>query len=138
VKLKRQEIKAFRERLAKAQGQVCSLCGLHMEHDDLTLDHDHASGRVRRVLHRACNAAEGKILSWCFRSKSNEPITLLSNLIQYWEDTYEHNPVHPAHLTKEEKLIKKYRKLLRSSKRARTKQKYLDLIREVQDGITRQ
>jgi len=137
MRLHRKEIKGHRTNLLGKQGGVCPLCTLPIELEDATLDHDHSTGKVRRVLHRACNSAEGKILSWCFRAKGNDPIILLTNLISYWEDDYTGSPIHPAHLTEEEKLLKKFRRLLRSSKRERTKQKYRDLIKEVQDG-TRQ
>ena len=135
MRLKRKEIKEYREQLLKQQGGICSLCEKPIEEGEDTLDHDHVTGRVRRVLHRSCNAAEGKILSWCKRSRCDVPTLMLNNLVKYWNDTYWDKPIHPAHLTDEEKLIKKYRRLLRRSKRERTKQKYRDLIKEVQSGI---
>ena len=134
MRLKRQEIKEYRAKLLRKQQGICPLCSLKIEQEDATLDHNHTTGKVRRVLHRSCNTAEGKILSWCFRTKSNDPELLLSNLILYWRESYDDQPYHPAHLTEDQKLIKKYRRLLRKSKRERTKQKYRDLIKEVQDG----
>lgn len=43
------------------QGNICPLCEEFIQKDDAVLDHDHASGLNRAVLHRHCNAALGKI-----------------------------------------------------------------------------
>jgi len=135
MKLTRKEVKAYRQGLSRKQKHMCALCGTHMLEKDRTLDHDHVSGHVRKVLHRSCNAAEGKILSWCKRTKSDNPVELLKSLLMYWMTDWSGSAVHPAHLTHEEQLIKKYRSLRRSSKRERTKQKYTDLIEQVIRGM---
>jgi len=50
--------------LQTVQGGLCPLCNKTI---DITIkgegvtDHDHDTGRIRGVLHRSCNAAEGKI-----------------------------------------------------------------------------
>ena len=135
MKLKRHEVKQYRETLLREQDYICPLCGTEIFEGEDTLDHDHRTGHVRRVLHRACNTAEGKILSWCSRSRAEIPTDLLCNILEYWGKDYSGNPVHPHHLTEQEKLIREYRRKLRASKRSRTKQKYKDLIAGVQAEI---
>ena len=60
MKLKRTEIKSYRELQLQEQGCLCALCGEQII-DDAVLDHDHKTGLIRRVLHRGCNALLGKI-----------------------------------------------------------------------------
>lgn len=134
MRLSRTQIKDYRAAQLKKQGGLCPLCGLPIELGEDTLDHNHTTGKIRAVLHRACNTAEGKILSWCFRSKSNNPSELLSNLVRYWSEDFSNTPIHPNHLTKEQHEIRRLRRLMKKSKRQRTKQKYADLIKEVQNG----
>jgi hypothetical protein len=132
VRLKRAEVKSLRLRLLAEQDYICPLCGEEIFEGEDTLDHDHKTGHVRRVLHRACNTAEGKVLSWCHRSNATFPEDFLFNLLQYWGEAYDHHPIHPNHLTDEQKQIRIYRKKLHKAKRERTKQKYRDLISELQ------
>lgn len=53
--------------ILRKQGGLCPICGEKIEvktqgrGSDYALDHCHATGEVRGVLHRACNSAEGKI-----------------------------------------------------------------------------
>ncbi|MCZ2109495.1 MAG: endonuclease VII domain-containing protein [Dehalococcoidia bacterium] len=42
----------------EALGDVCQICG---DDNDPVVDHDHASGRVRGILCRGCNAAIGRL-----------------------------------------------------------------------------
>lgn len=60
MKLKRTEIKSYRELQLQEQQNLCALCGDEII-DDAVLDHDHKTGLIRRVLHRGCNALLGKI-----------------------------------------------------------------------------
>ena len=131
-KIGRKEVKAYREKLAKEQGWVCPLCREKMTPESATLDHCHTHGNIRCVLCRACNAAEGKVLSWAKRSGAEDPAAFIENLLQYWDTDYSNNPVHPTHLTSEERLLKFYRRRLRQVKRSRTKQRYKDKISELQ------
>jgi len=131
MKLLRKEIQAYRNKLLAEQDFICPLCSNSIHPSDATLDHDHGTGHVRKVLHRSCNAAEGKILSWCRRTQSDNPLEFLCGLTDYWVQDYRGNPTHPAHLSDEQKLIKKYRKLRKRSVRMRTKQKYTDLITDL-------
>jgi len=99
VTLKNSEIKTYREAALAKQKSVCPLCGLYIEVYEAALDHCHVTGHVRQVLHRSCNAAEGKILHWAgVRSRGDDPKLFLKNLLKYWEGKYSHNPLHPKHL----------------------------------------
>ena len=135
MKLKRNEVKALRQKLLQEQAYICPLCGTEIFEGEDTLDHDHRTGHVRRVLHRSCNAAEGKVLSWCKRSGADFPEDFLFGILEYWGNDYSGNPIHPHHLSDDEKELRRLRKLRRSVKRERTKQKYTDLINEVQERI---
>ena len=75
----------------KAQGGLCPLCKKEI---DITkdregvIDHDHATGECRGVLHRSCNAAEGKIrhavVCWGTKTSDAEQVTrYLQNLAAY-------------------------------------------------------
>lgn len=50
--------------LQMVQGGVCPLCGTVIDttiKGEGVIDHDHDTGEIRGVLHRSCNAAEGRI-----------------------------------------------------------------------------
>jgi len=49
-------------------------------------------------------------------------------LVEYWGQDYSENPIHPKHLTDKDKLLRKYKRLLKRSKRESTKEKYRKLI----------
>lgn len=111
VKLARSQMTAWKRRhLKEVQGGICPLCGKPI---DLTIkgegviDHDHDTGRIRGVLHRSCNAAEGKVSNAAARwgAKSSE----YSAIIQYLEAiiTYLKSPptcwIYPMHKSVEER-----------------------------------
>ena len=92
------EIKDYRLAQLKRQRHKCPLCGERIEEAEATLDHCHVTGHVRKVLHRSCNAAEGKILHWAkVRSRGDDHILFLRNLIKYWKSDFSDTPVHPTH-----------------------------------------
>jgi hypothetical protein len=98
TKLKAKEIKEYRERLIKKQRGVCPLCKEELLPGDATLDHCHTTGNIRQALHRSCNSAEGRILMWAGRrSRGEDPIEFLKNLIVYWRKSYVANPIHHTH-----------------------------------------
>lgn len=98
MQLTTNKIKPYREKRLEEQGGICPLCGLEIEDGQATLDHCHDSGHVRQVLHRSCNGAEGRILSWAGqRSKGDNPVEFLHNLLDYWSQDYSSNPLHPSH-----------------------------------------
>lgn len=111
MRLKSSEIRDIRERMLSEQNGICPLCQTTIHPEEAALDHDHNTGRVRQVLHRACNQAEGRIKSWVNRSRhSGETLFFLKNLVAYLEQDYSENPEHPVHLTKRVKKFSAQRK----------------------------
>lgn len=133
MKLKQKDLKQYREKLAREQGDICALCGTKMEPHELTLDHCHETGHCRRVLHRSCNQSEGRILSWIKRSRAEDPLTFIENLVEYWVQDYSTSPVHPTHLTEQQKQIKKLKRKLKVLKTERGKQRVRDKIKQLQE-----
>lgn len=111
VKLARSQMHSWKVRhLQTVQGGLCALCGKPI---DLTIkgegviDHDHDTGLIRGVLHRSCNAAEGKaanaIGQWGAKStKYGDIIAFMENLLAYLkrEPT---QYIYPLHKTPDEK-----------------------------------
>jgi hypothetical protein len=99
--MKLKEIRTRRELLLGKQKGICPLCGTTILPSEATLDHCHTTGHTRRVLHRSCNSAEGRILSWAGkRSRGDDPAEFLRRLLRYWRTDYSGNPVHPRHNVK--------------------------------------
>lgn len=77
--------------LSTVQGGLCPLCQKHIDlkiKGEGVIDHDHDTGEVRGVLHRSCNAAEGKISNaaarWGAKSSAySDVIAYLSALVCY-------------------------------------------------------
>ena len=117
--------------LVEQEGK-CFLCGNKIESDPV-LDHCHDTGRIRGVLHRQCNHAEGRIKDWIKRTgKDNSPIDFLVNLAWYIHKDYSKNPLHPTHKTEQEKEILRLKRLRSKVKKPETKQKYTDRIKELE------
>ena len=133
MRLKVKEKAEYREELLKQQGGVCPLCGTEITKEEATLDHDHDTGKIRRVLHRSCNQVEGRILSWVRRSRSQDPVYFIKALVEYWENDYRTMPIHPSHRTDIEKKIASLRKRMKHLKRERTRQKYRDEINKLKE-----
>ncbi len=101
MRLKQTELKKQRTEMLSKQNSVCPLCNELILEEDAVLDHDHGTGKVRSVLHRSCNQAEGRIKSWINRSRFvGDHEVFLQNLIEYIQCDYSDNPEHPSHLTK--------------------------------------
>ena len=124
-RLKQKELADYRYELWCEQSHICPLCDKQIEKEDAVLDHSHTEGHVRRVLHRACNSSEGRVMKWAYSSKHHDPIAFLKNLIKYHEGDYTNMPLHPKHLTPNEKEIKKLTKLMRAKKKQETRDKYM-------------
>lgn len=77
--------------LKTVQNGLCPLCGKEIDitvKGEGVIDHDHDTGEIRGVLHRSCNAAEGKIANaagqWGAKSTSYADILrFLKQLIEY-------------------------------------------------------
>ena len=97
TKLKSREIKEYREHELKKQKGICPLCKTEITPEEATLDHSYDNGRVRAVLHRSCNGAEGQIKKWAGqRSKGTCELEFVTNLIKYWSKEWTTNPLHPT------------------------------------------
>jgi len=72
--------------------EFCPLCFRKMSTiitKNHTVDHDHDTGKIRKVLCRNCNSLEGKIHNICIRAgKYIDNVEFLHNVIQLWEDKH--------------------------------------------------
>ena len=103
-RIKANQVRGLREKLVKQQKHKCPLCGEELTLEDAVLDHCHSAGHVRMALHRSCNAAEGRILHWAgARSRGDDPVLFLRNLIKYWGKDFSGNPIHHTHGHKKRK-----------------------------------
>lgn len=134
MRLKQKELQAYRKKLLKEQQGICPLCGTEIHPGEDTLDHDHKTGHCRRVLHRSCNQVEGRVLSWIKRSRSQDAVLFVQNMLQYWEQDYSLNPIHPTHLSEKQKQIQKLKRKRMKVKTERAKQRYTDQIRKLQEN----
>jgi len=98
------QIRSHRLRLLREQHNMCGLCGEYIEESEAVLDHNHNNGRIRKVLHRGCNALLGKIENNMKRNRVDllRLELICSNLASYigtdWTDV-----VHPKHKEKKKK-----------------------------------
>lgn len=123
-RLKQKEIKDFRLDLLAEQSATCPLCDRKIEVEDAVLDHCHKTGHIRRVLHRACNSSEGRVMKWAYSSKAYDPLYFLNNLIKYHNLDFTNMPLHHKHMTPSEKEIKVLRKKQRAVKKQETRDRY--------------
>lgn len=90
-KMARTQQRIWMVKQLKEQGGVCPLCKKEIDVSkdrEGVIDHDHATGECRGVLHRSCNAAEGKIRHAvvCWGTKTSDPkqvTQFLHNLAAY-------------------------------------------------------
>lgn len=120
MRLKTSEVREYRLKTLEEQGYHCALCGEPLEAAEAVLDHDHKSGYVRGVLHRGCNALEGKIANSLAMNKiSAERLqSILNNYIFYTNQ--HHTVLHPTHRTPEEKRLRAKKRRSRATKRRTT------------------
>lgn len=119
VKLPRTAMRSHAARLCKEQGGVCPLCRKPIDlsiKGEGVIDHDHDTGRIRGLLHRSCNAAEGKISNaaarWGAKSSSYADIVpYLEALVSYLkkEPTQFIYPMHKTPDEKRDAVLKKRR-----------------------------
>lgn len=96
--------------LSTVQGNLCPLCNKHIDlklKGEGVIDHDHDTGEIRGVLHRSCNAAEGKISNaaarWGAKSSSYaDVIAYLERIVQYLRQPGA-GMIYPMHKTPDEK-----------------------------------
>lgn len=112
-KLARSQMRTWAARhLQEVQGGLCPLCGLPIDmkiKGEGVIDHDHDTGRIRGVLHRSCNAAEGKaanaIGQWGAKSTDYASIIAFAErMVAYWHT--EPTPfIYPMHKTEDERIL---------------------------------
>lgn len=114
--------------LQTVQHGLCPLCGKEIDTSikgEGVIDHDHDTGEIRGVLHRSCNAAEGKISNAAARwgAKSNS----YSAIIPYLERVVEYlkqpgtGMMYAMHKTPDEKKDERNRKAREARAAAKAK-----------------
>lgn len=95
------------EWLAK-QGGRCALSGYTITAREAVLDHDHATGKCRGVLHRGVNSLLGKVENNYRRMGVSlaQAQAALSNIVAYLTRDYSENPEYHTHRTADEKRLK--------------------------------
>jgi len=136
VKIKQSDVADIRASMLSEQSYRCALCGDGLDPANAALDHDHKSGRIRAVVHSDCNILLGKIENFIGRYGKRMDTEgrihgFLRGAAEYMGLDYSHNPLHYKHKTPEDKLLLKYRRLKRRSKKPETKKKYDTLIKEI-------
>lgn len=121
TKIKTTRVADVRAQLLEQQGYTCAICKLPCSEEQAVLDHDHKQGHIRAVLHRTCNAVEGKVVNAMRRFGVQDPYAFLRGLVLYHEHhaTNQTGLIHPAHFTAEEKVERRKAK----AKKARVKAK---------------
>lgn len=104
-RLKYSEVKEYRSQQLAEQDNRCALCGEYIQ-DDAVLDHDHATGEIRSVLHRGCNSLLGKIENNMTRNRVDlgRLSKFAENLISYLTADGT-DLLHPTYKTKEERKM---------------------------------
>lgn len=110
----RTSLKAMTVKWLAEQGGLCPLCGHPIDlriPKEGVVDHNHDTGEVRGVLHRSCNAAEGKAANaighWGSKSMAYpDIIAFAERLVAYWKSPGK-GMMYPTHKTPEEKKAKR-------------------------------
>lgn len=129
VKVPRTGMRSFMLRhLKTVQNGLCPLCTKPIDttiKGEGVLDHDHDTGQIRGVLHRSCNAAEGKISNAAARwgaksSKYEDIIPYLESLVSYLKEPATQF-IYPMHKTADEKKDDRNRKAREARAAAKAK-----------------
>lgn len=137
MKLKYNEIAKHRKQKLKEQRNVCPLCNEVIQDSEAALDHCHRTGHIRAVLHRDCNALLGKIENFTQRRTKRlrgEALNrFLSSVHSFVGTDWSCNPLHPKHMTPTDKKIREYKRRIRRAKTEKTRIKYANMIKELQN-----
>ena len=99
IRLTQAAVKGYREAKLKEQGGRCALTGYTISAAEAVLDHDHATGHVRGVLHRGVNALLGKCENNYRRYGVSLPMlrAMAPAMAAYIEKDYSANVFYPTH-----------------------------------------
>ena len=105
TKLKGKDVKSTRASLLEAQQYKCALCSLECSAEQAVLDHNHKEGYIRAVLHRGCNAVEGKVVNAMRRYAIKDPTAFLLGLVEYhrMHSSNQTKLIHPTFKTPEQR-----------------------------------
>src|SRR5690625_750265 len=130
-RLKRTEVRQFKQDLIKQQGGVCPLClgELPKELSKVALDHDHTTGECRGVLHLGCNREEGSVFNtiarWEGQGKDySAVIPFLERLLEYL-NANRNGVVYHRHKTDQEQREAR----IRRARQVRTRRKAKQVLR---------
>lgn len=129
-KLARSMLRSYTLRVLKEQGGICPLCLRRIDPNEknaMVLDHDHQSGRIRGVLCRGCNGAEGKVVNAVSRwGKTGEDYTeiiaWLERLLEYLKRPSK-PLLYPMHKSEEERRAERLAKQRLAQAKRRAKQR---------------
>lgn len=116
-RLKQSELAAARSIQAMEQLWQCPICKKPIPHGKDVFDHDHETGRMRMVLHRGCNALEGRIHNNCRRH--GVPFVELPAWLRGLADYLEKpslDMLHPTFLTEDEKKARRNKRAKKARK----------------------
>lgn len=107
MKIKPKDMPATRLAMLANQNGLCGMCQQALTIEDAVMDHDHKTGIVRSVAHRACNSLEGKIVNAAVRFGVKDLPALLGHLAAYHELHKEDQTglIYPTHKSPEEKKL---------------------------------
>lgn len=125
-KISRSQLKAWTMgHLKSKQGGLCALCKKPINlqvmgnKSDYVADHDHDTGEIRGVLHRSCNAAEGKIANaagaWGAKSMKYADILVFLKAVVGYLESDGTGIIYPDHKTVEEKAAQAKQKANRAA-----------------------
>lgn len=125
IKIARTSQRAITLLLWKKQGGLCPLCGKEIDIKiprEGVMDHDHDSGEVRGILHRSCNAAEGKVANaagqWGAKATDYPSIIRWLEAMLVYLKAPGTGYMYPTHKTAEEKhAASLYKRRQQSAKR---------------------
>lgn len=107
--MKASQVAAVRNNLLMIQNGKCALCSLPCTAANARLDHDHATGAIRGVLHNGCNSLLGKVENNAARFGVKSIPAFGAGLGAYLQKHQLNitGLIHPTHLTEDEKRLKR-------------------------------
>lgn len=121
-RLRPSKVRLYRLKLLVEQDEQCYLCCQPVHPSKAVLDHDHKTGKIRSVLHDACNRILGKVENSISRHKvpMDHLQVFAQGIHKYINKDYSLNPYHPSFRTEDEKKLRRNKKakIRRQSKKS--------------------